>query len=188
LLVNPERISKIVFAGIYTALIVGLGFALAAVPNIELVTVLIFFAGALMGFSWGVAVALLGEGLFSVLNPIGSGLVFPPLLIAQLLAMGLVAIAGAIVGRWPGAVTEQWFSRLILGITGSLLTLIYDMLTSAAFPLVSGFNRAETIAAIVGGIAFSVVHIISNGLIFALFVPVFFRIFRQANLTFRLRT
>lgn len=162
---------KIAFSGIYIALLLGIGYALAYVPNIELVTALVFCAGVLMGYKQGLIVGLIGEFLFSALNLMGSGLLFPPMLLAQLLAMAFVAFSGALLRRPVLNAQPGLRTAVILGGTGMFLTLFYDILTSAAFPVLAGFALREIIVTIFAGLAFSIIHLISNTLVFMTLVP-----------------
>ncbi|HDP68979.1 MAG TPA: hypothetical protein ENN20_10880 [Candidatus Marinimicrobia bacterium] len=162
---------KIAFSGIYIALLLGIGYALAYVPNIELVTALIFCAGVLMGYKQGLIVGLIGEFLFSALNPMGSGLLFPPMLLAQLLAMAFVAFSGALLRRFILNASPGLRASLITGGSGFLVTFLFDVLVSAAYPVSAGFPLRETGITIFAGLAFSIIHLISNTLVFMTLVP-----------------
>jgi uncharacterized membrane protein len=167
-----QQTRHIAFSGIFIALVLGVGYALAFVPNVELVTAMIFLAGTLMGLKRGLLIGILGEFLFSALNPMGSGLLFPPMLIAQILAMTVVCLTGALLRsyilNWKISVPNV----ILIGAIGFLLTLFYDILVSAAYPLSAGFKPRETIATIIAGLAFSVIHLISNTAVFIVLVPV----------------
>ena len=67
-------LNKLVRASIFTALAIGLGFSLLMVPNVELITVIVFLSGLTLGVRWGILVGGTAEFIFSVLNPFGSGL------------------------------------------------------------------------------------------------------------------
>jgi len=162
---------QIAYSGIFIALILGIGYALAFIPNVELITAMIFLAGVLMGFRRGIMIGIIGEFLFSALNPMGSGLLFPPLLLTQVLAMTLVSLSGATLRHFVINFKPGLKDILIIGGTGLGLTLIYDVFTSAAFPISAGFTFHETVATIIAGLAFSTVHLISNVLVFVLLVP-----------------
>ena len=167
-----SRIRKITYSAIFIAIIVGVGYALAFVPNVELVTALIFLSGVLMGWKSGLIIGGLGEFLFSALNPLGSGLIFPPMLIAQVLAM--VIIGG--VGRLCGNFVLSWQPRLrnfiAIGLLGGLLTIFYDICVSIAYPLSAGFNWRGLVTTLAAGLVFSIIHIIVNLIVFLFLVPV----------------
>jgi hypothetical protein len=166
-----QQTRHIAFSGIFIALILGVGYALAFVPNVELVTAMIFLAGTLMGLKRGLLIGILGELLFSALNPMGSGLLFPPLLIAQILAMTVVCLTGTLLQSYILNWKISALNVVLIGAIGFLLTLFYDILVSAAYPLSAGFKPRETIATIMAGLAFSVIHIISNTAVFIILVP-----------------
>ena len=166
-----QKTRHIAFSGIFIALILGVGYALAFVPNVELVTTMIFLAGVLMRLKRGLLVGILGEFLFSALNPIGSGLLFPPMLIAQIAAMTVVCLTGALLRNYILNWKTSLPNVILIGAIGLLLTLFYDILVSAAYPLSAGFKLRETVATIIAGLAFSVIHLISNTVIFIVLVP-----------------
>jgi len=167
-----QKTRHIAFSGIFIALILGVGYALAFVPNVELVTTMIFLAGVLMRLKRGLLVGILGEFLFSALNPIGSGLLFPPMLIAQIAAMTVVCLTGALLRNYILNWKTSLSNIILIGVIGLLLTLFYDILVSAAYPLSAGFKLRETVATIIAGLAFSIIHLISNTAVFIVLVPV----------------
>jgi len=167
-----QKTRHIAFSGIFIALILGVGYALAFVPNVELVTTMIFLAGVLMGLKRGLLVGILGEFLFSALNPMGSGLLFPPMLIAQIAAMTVVCLTGALLRNYILNWKTSLSNIILIGVIGLLLTLFYDILVSAAYPLSAGFKLRETVATIIAGLAFSIIHLISNTAVFIVLVPV----------------
>ena len=169
---NRQNSRQIAFSGIFIALLLGVGYALAFVPNIELLTAMIFLAGVLMGFKRGIIIGVIGEFLFSALNPMGSGLLFPPMLIAQLIAMAIVSLSGTLMRNYILSCKRGIVSSITMGGIGLILTLLYDILVSAAFPISAGFSFREVIGTIIAGLAFSAVHLIGNTLVFILLVPV----------------
>lgn len=164
-------LNKLVRASIFTALAIGLGFSLIMVPNIELITVIIFLAGLTLGIGWGVLVGGTAELIFSVLNPFGSGLVFPPLLLAQVLSMMIVGLAGGLMR--PLFFKREFSAKNIAGlaITGFILTFIFDSLTTLSYPISVGFNLPQTVGIYISGIGFTILHQVSNAIVFAIGVP-----------------
>lgn len=164
-------LNKLVRASIFTALAIGLGFSLIMVPNIELITVIIFLAGLTLGIGWGVLVGGTAELIFSVLNPFGSGLVFPPLLLAQVLSMMIVGLAGGLMR--PLFFKREFSAKNIAGlaITGFVLTFIFDSLTTLSYPISVGFDLPQTVGIYISGIGFTILHQVSNAIVFAIGVP-----------------
>ncbi len=155
----------------FVALMVASGWALALVPNVELVTALACVAGATLGPRLGALIGASGMFIFSATNPVGSGLAFPLLLIAQVIGMALMGLLGGLFVRWPVKRLERAGGRLLLALAGLTGTVIYDGLTSISFPLLSGAGTAEIISVLVAGLAFTLLHQVSNVLIFYLVVP-----------------
>jgi uncharacterized membrane protein len=166
-----NKTKDIAFLGIYIALVVGLGYALVVVPNVELVTVMIFLSGVLMGVKRGVIIGGVSELLFSSLNPMGSGLLFPPMLIAQIIAMSIVGAIGGLLREYLVNSKGRNVNVIIIGVIGFGLTLFYDVIVSLAYPISAGFGFRETVGVVFAGIGFSLVHIVVNSTIFALVVP-----------------
>lgn len=164
-------LNKLVRASIFTALAIGLGFSLIMVPNIELITVIIFLAGLTLGIGWGVLVGGTAELIFSVLNPFGSGLVFPPLLLAQVLSMMIVGLAGGLMR--PLFFKREFSAKNIAGlaIIGFILTFIFDSLTTLSYPISVGFDLPQTVGIYISGIGFTILHQVSNAIVFAIGVP-----------------
>lgn len=164
-------INKLVRASIFTALAIGLGFSLIMVPNIELITVIVFLAGLTLGIGWGILVGGTAELIFSVLNPFGSGLVFPPLLLSQIISMIIIGAAGGILR--PLFFKQEFAVKSIasLAITGFILTFIFDSLTTLSYPFSAGFDLPQTIGIYISGIGFTILHQISNAVVFAIGVP-----------------
>ncbi len=164
-------LNKLVRASIFTALAIGLGFSLIMVPNIELITVIVFLAGLTLGIGWGILVGGTAELIFSVLNPFGSGLVFPPLLLSQIISMIIIGAAGGILR--PVFFKREFTGKSIvsLAITGFILTFIFDSLTTLSYPFSAGFDLPQTIGIYISGIGFTILHQISNTIVFAIGVP-----------------
>ncbi len=161
----------------FTALAVGSGFALLLVPNIELITSIIFVSGVYLGPRGGMMVGIVAEFIFSAANPLGSGLVFPPLLLGQIAGMGLVGLMGGLLRKSLLMGDLSLGKRLFLGAAGALLTLIYDSITTLAYPVAAGFEGRQTVAIWMAGIGFTVLHQVSNAIIFFTALPrVFSRI------------
>jgi uncharacterized membrane protein len=159
---RKEHIRWIARTGIFTALAVSLGYLLFFIPNVELISATIFASGWLFGMSVGASVGGLSFAIFSLFNPLGASL--PPLFIAQVFGGVLLGISGHLF-KIVLAPLSLFFKVVLLGIVGGFLTLIYDIITN-----VGGFIAFTTektfFAYLISGIVFSVLHIVSNVLIF----------------------
>jgi hypothetical protein len=121
---------------LFASLAAGLGFLLAPIPNIELFTFSLFFAGYALGWRSGGSAALLAVLLFYGLNPYGSSLMFPPLFAAQLLGGICISSLGAAYGLvLPGARGPRWLQLLLLLPFAAVAALILPLLPMLVFPL-----------------------------------------------------
>ena len=165
---------RLTLIALFSALTVTLGYAFLFVPNLELVSATVFIAGYLLGPAAGALVGVVGEGIYSALNPMGSGLGLPQLLVAQVLSLALFGVAGGIVGRLRrGAFGRR--DTLLFAAIGVVLTAAFDLVTTLAFPLAAGFSQEQIVATLAVGFAFNLFHIATNAMIFALVVPAVLR-------------
>lgn len=165
---------KLTRAALLTAVCVVLGYLFLPIPNLEMITAGIFLAGIWMGARYGAFIGCLAEGIYSLTNPMG----FPPLplLVAQVLAMALVGWCGgtfrlALLNLRFFSLT-QWLGHVWLALLGVSLTLFYDLLTNLSFPLTAGFSWVQTRATLILGIPFALIHLTTNGMIFAFLIPI----------------
>jgi len=150
---------RLAYAGLMIA--VGLTGAYAeSIPNFELLTLVAFASGLLLGPRDGAGVAGLMMLIYSVLNPYGMA---PPLVTAaQVVGEAIAGVAGGMavaLAGWPVATRA-----LALGAIGALLTAIYDFLTNVATGVV--FGQMRTV--LLGGIPFALWHIATNVGLFAI--------------------
>jgi hypothetical protein len=163
---------------LFTALGVTLGYALMAVPNVELITATAFIAGAVSGAWGGAFVGGASEGIFSLFHPLGAPP--PPLWAAQVLSMALTGAAG---GLFSGSAFPMTRSRRILvGISGFLCTLNFAVLTTLAYSWTVSFSLKQILASLVFGLGFYVVHLTSNTAIFFTVVPAVLKILNSTTL------
>ncbi len=176
-----EKNRKIAETGIFLALFLGIAYAFSYIPNLEYITAIAFLSGLLLGWKRGLFVALVGEAIFSIANPFGTSLAFPTLLMAQLIAFALFALTGALNRKFITdiAVTKPGLGGVILGIEGLLLTLSYNVLTTAFYALPSGFTLEQTLATIIAGVPFYAVNMISNTLTFSVLITLIIRYVHQ---------
>ncbi len=160
---------KIAYGAILIALAVALGYALALVPNIELVTLTLAFGGFLLGGLWGMLVGAMGFGLYSVLSPFGAAP--PPLLLAQIIGGAFIGLCGSFLRRIR---RRDWLFYIASGAAGFFVTLFYDISTNiGSFIMIS--SESTLVPFIVGGLSFSIVHILANTAIFAILFPILSR-------------
>ena len=163
--------SNLVKAATFCAVAIGMGFSLILIPNIELITVVVFLSGLYLGIRWGGVVGMTSMAIYSGMNPMGSGLSFPPLFAMQIIGMSLTGIIGGLVR--PFFFVKQFNVFLIssLAILGFTVTLIYDMLTLIAYPIAAGLGFSGMLAALIKGLGFTLLHEISNAIVFVVSIP-----------------
>jgi uncharacterized membrane protein len=150
-------------AALFVAAGVALGFALAQIPNVELVTTTIFTAGYVLGVRAGLAVGVITEGLYSFLSPYG--MAAPPLFIAQIAGMAVAGLTGGLFRRSPSP------RPISLAIAGFILTLNFAVITTAAYALFMNLGRDSLWVSLGSGFLFYIAHLASNTLIFLILVP-----------------
>jgi len=170
--INVEKNStfKIASVSIMSALAVVSGYALSVIPNVELMSFIIFISGFLMGVWEGVVVALVSTLIYTIWNPWGPPLL--PISLAQIMCEVVIGFSGGIYGRRK---SEKKESTLVIeaAILGAVLTLFYDIITNVAFAIAFGLVN-EMIYVLLMGIWYSAFHIFTNAMIFGtLTLPVY---------------
>ena len=162
-----NRTRRIIQTGLFVALAVVLGFLLAEVPNIELMTVSVFLSGVILGRRSGAIVGVLSIIFYSIFNPYGPPL--PPLLLAQTAGFALIGSAGGFMrARLVGGGRAAY---LFSALAGLMLTILYDSLTTAATAVVvlgAGGALRGLAGFFLAGALFIVVHVFSNTIVFTL--------------------
>jgi hypothetical protein len=161
---------KIAELAVFVALVVALGYALAGVPNVELMTLATFVSGTTLGSRSGAFVGAAAMGIYSSLNPYG--LAPPPVFAAQVIGMGITGLAG---GAARGHGGEGRGARLLAsiplgGVIGAGLALLYDALTNLGTAWSIGMLR-DPWPVVAGGIAFGAWHVAWNAVVFAVAAP-----------------
>lgn len=155
---------RVAYGGVLAAVAAAAGFALAGVPNVELVTLLVCLSGVFYGPLLGIIVGVLGETVFSLGNPLGPAPL--PLLIGQVLGMALAGAAGGLLGAL--ALPRSRVPRAVVwGGVGAVVTLVFHLATDGAYALMTRLTWAY----IVAGIPFYAIHLLSNAALFAVALP-----------------
>jgi len=170
---------RLALMSLWTGLIATLGIVFVFVPNVELVILTAFLAGVALGPRQGMVVAMLGEALFSTLNPIGSGLGFPVLFALQIVAVGCSGLVGGLFHRREPRTVHPLVVSLMFACAGFGLTLIYDVLTALSMPLAAGVIEGTLLGTLLGGLAFFITHLVSNTILFAFFGPPLSRLVQE---------
>ena len=175
-----RRERMVILAALFIALSVALGFLLAGIPNVELMTLTVFIAGIFCGVRLGSAIGAFSILLFSLLNPLGPAPA--PLLVAQVAGFVLIGSGGGLIG--PHLAPARASSVVASAAAGFALTLGYDVLTTVATAFIAlGASRfIEGLRGIaVAGIVFVAWHVGINTAIFAVAVPALMRAVRASR-------
>lgn len=166
---DQNQISRsrwISIASMMSALAIIGSYALVGIPNVELGSTVLFITSYLFGYLMGIWCTLIMAVVFGSINPWG-GLI-PQIWITQVLGWLYITAAGGIMGKHLPHVSQKTWSRRDVGFVGGTTTLFYDLFTNL------GYAWAFSIpywAALVSGMAFMVLHVVTNSLIFAAAVP-----------------
>lgn len=157
-----RTIKKIALAGLLSSLAVALGFLFMAVPNVEMITLVVFVAGGLLGVRAGALVGIVSMLIYSVANPMGAAV--PLVTVSQAVGQGVVGAAGAAGPAVRRLSKRRAVRSLVFAGLGVVLTLQYDLLTNLAL----GVSLGTVGPVVFAGLVFSVVHFVSNAIIFFL--------------------
>ena len=131
------------------------------IPNFEVLTLVVFCSGVLLGPRDGILVGALTMLVYSLLNPYGPA--HPVVTGAQVAGNSLSGAGGALFARWGGPARSTASRALALALAGAVLTACYDLLTNVATGLVLG----QMLTWLIAGIPFSLWHIGYNVALFA---------------------
>ncbi len=146
-----------------TALALLGNYVLVPIPNVELGTVIIFITSLVFGLEIGIWTALLTSLIFASFNPWGPFI--PQIWTTQVIAWMYVAAVGGMM-RPKDLTTFQ--SRRKMFITGGFLAFIFDLVTNIGYSLAFGI---QYYIAVLFGLPFMIIHVVSTSIIMAVVVP-----------------
>ena len=155
---------RVALIAVLAAMAIGGNYALSAIPNVELSSVMVFLSGFLFGSFIGAFVGFISMSIYQLWNPWGAFI--PPIGVAVIGCAIIIGIVGGVIGsalRRLAYPDNRWF--LLPCLFGILLTLFFDLVTNFAYSVSFG---VPFIIAIGTGLPFMVVHIVSNALLFGL--------------------
>jgi hypothetical protein len=168
---------KIALMGVLIALAIALKLPILSIPNVELLTFVIFASGFLLGVVDGALVGVIAMSIYTTLvSPYG----IPPLpiAVAQIASMALIGFTGGLVsatrqaGVWKAMLSRPLPFAIASGICGLALTLVYDLLTNLAVAFVMG----QWIPVMLAAVPFALLHTLSNLAIFLILSPLLLRL------------
>ncbi len=168
-----SRARPVAATAMFIALSVALGFLLAPVPNVELVTLSVFVSGVLLGPGRGAVVGSVAMALYSGFSPNGSGAAIPPMYAAQIVAMGVAGLAGGVSARfWTSPFGRTpWRAAVAGAVAGVVLTALYQSLVIVGLAIAAPEFNEGFFAVLVANAFFSTIHLVSNAVIFAVVGP-----------------
>lgn len=156
-----KRVSVI---SILTATCIGSSYALSALPNVNLMDVLVFVSGYCFGFAIGSTIAVLSWLVYGTINPFGfGGIHIPVVAISEI----VYALFGALARRYhilANPNPPSHYLSVSAAVLGFVSTFIYDLFTNIAWAHI--WYAGSIATAIVVGIPFAIVHEVSNFAIF----------------------
>jgi len=131
------------------------------IPNFELLTLVVFCSGVLLGVRDGMLVGAVTELIYSVLNPYGS--VHPLVTVSQVLGMMASGLAGGLAAR-AGLPSLPPPVRLgFLVAIAAVVTIFFDLITNLATAVLFG----QIVPTLIGGVPFALWHLFWNIVLFA---------------------
>jgi uncharacterized membrane protein len=169
---------RVALIAILAALAIGGNYALAALPNVELSSVMVFLSGFLFGSFVGALVGFIAMVIYQLWNPWGAFI--PPIGLAVIGCTVFIGIVGGILGKALQRLDysdSRWF--LLPALFGILLTLFYDLVTNLAYSI---SFVVPFIATLLLGLPFTIIHVISNAILFGLLAQPVTRAIQQLQL------
>jgi len=151
---------------IFSALAYVLALLSLYIPNVSLSFIAVFACGALYGPKTGLSAGALGMFLWSVFNPYGMA-VFPVTL-AQIIGMIIVGALGGLIASLALMKKILPLGFWIFGLMGLVSGLVYQLLVSG----VNAWLFGPFWQSLEAGLAFSLLTIVSNAIIFPACYPV----------------
>jgi uncharacterized membrane protein len=147
----------------YAALLIAAGLTgvyAESIPNLEVLTLVVFCSGVLLGGRDGALVGGLTMLVYTLLNPYGPA--HPLVMLAQVLGCAAAGVAGAWFAGGGGPTRSTGIRAAWLAVAAVVVTALYDVLTNLATGLVFGQVRTWLLA----GVPFSLWHIGYNLVLF----------------------
>jgi energy-coupling factor transport system substrate-specific component len=158
---------KVSIVAIMTALALVGNYVVVAIPNLELGSTVLFVTAYIFGAQISIWSALIMSILFGTLNPWGGFI--PQIWASQVVGWFYIVTIGSIMGRQGKGNRKVEPRKWELAITGAFVTFIFEQITNIGYSITFGvpFLLAATAA-----IPFSILHIVSNTIIFSQVVPI----------------
>lgn len=163
---NRTRTRRIAISAVLAAL--AMASAYHPIPNVEVLTLILYLLGILLGNPWSPLAGGVIAGLYSLFSPYG---VAPlPMLAGQIVAGGGIALMGTLAGRWP--ILRGPLPFLVAGLVAALG---YELLVQ--IPGFLTFQRGLPLwPYLLAGLPFTGLHLLANAILFSLLGPLMVRL------------
>jgi hypothetical protein len=151
---------------IMTALALVGNYALVSVPNLEMGSSILFVTAYVFGAQMAIWATLIMSLLFGIINPWGGFI--PQIWISQVIGWFYIVVTGSIMGRTGKKGQRLEPRKWELAITGAVVTFIFEQVTNIGYSVTFG---VPLIIAVTAAVPFTILHIVSNAIIFSQVVP-----------------
>jgi LytS/YehU family sensor histidine kinase len=165
-------------ACLLTALVYAAGEALAGIPNVEVITLLVFVAGFLLGPWWGVVVGGAGMGAHSLFNALGT--VAPPVWISQVVCYAFIGLCGAWIGPRIAGLGTRTAQSLMSAAVAVALVVIYQLVVNVVSFAAFAAN-VPLWTYVWGGLAFAAIQVVWNAALFFVTLPPTLKVLGKAR-------
>ena len=168
---------RIALTSIFTSLSIIVGYLLVYLPNIELITMMIFLSGFILGKKEGTLVGAFSSIIFCFFNPMGNSLLL--LFSVQLPYYSLVGLIGALTRSYlerksffkPNEDLYVFPVLIIFGLLAVIMTTVFQLLADFIGYISSYSLDYPLIFYYLMGLPFSIIHVIGNLLGFVIILP-----------------
>ncbi len=169
----------VAITAIMSALALVGNYVLVVIPNVELGSGVLFVTAFLFGLEMAIWCVFVVSIIYAFVNPWGPFI--PGIWVAQLIGWIFLVLTGVIMGR--NSRNSRWSRERIaeLAVIGFITTLFFDLITTVGYSY--SFSIPFSIA-VVTGLPFIIIHMISNTIIFPAIVPSLDRSLREQLILF----
>ena len=154
---------------VISALLAGLAFVanflLLLLPNVSLAFFIVFLAGYVLGYGWGMLTGGLAWFLISFYNPYGMAML--PLLIVQILCGALIGLCWAFARKLYAVKVKNWQTYIIYALWGGFVSAVFMGGVSVADAFLFGPFKERLLL----GLGFSMLTVLTNIFIFPILSP-----------------
>jgi hypothetical protein len=164
-LMKLDRSRWMAVTGMMSALALAGNYALAPIPNVELSTTIFFLTAYTFGSTMAASCVLIVAVVYGTVNPWGGAV--PLILFAQIVGWLFTVVVGTLmrVGNSHGSSTgSRWPAMALAGL---VTTSVFDITTNMAYAWTFDI---PFLTAVLFGLHFMLIHVISNALLFALVI------------------